>query len=185
MLNCSKSKTVLICGDHVCVNKAEANQYFEENLSIEVKVLEKKSDNTFDLVELNLKENQGKRGINISSKKNTNKNVKILSKKEIATIKENIKKKKKEIEIAKKINKKKELSNKKSHKIKENVRNINIKKEKKNEQNINSMKKNVIKIREDVFDVCTVLDKCSIEEISKYLIEQGKNKEFPDLTKRP
>ena len=77
------------------------------------------------------------------------------------------------------------MSNKKSHKIKENVRNINIKKEKKNEQNINSMKKNVIKIREDVFDVCTVLDKCSIEEISKYLIEQGKNKEFPDLTKRP
>ena len=31
LLNCSKSKTVLICGDHVCVNKAEANQYFEEN----------------------------------------------------------------------------------------------------------------------------------------------------------
>ena len=66
LLNCSKSKTVLICGDHVCVNKAEANQYFEENLSIEVKVLEKKSENSFDLVELNLKENQGKREINIS-----------------------------------------------------------------------------------------------------------------------
>ena len=185
LLNCSKSKTVLICGDHVCVNKAEANQYFEENLSIEVKVLEKKLENSFDLVELNLKENQGKREINISSKKNTDKIVKVLSNKEITSIKENIKKKKKEIQIAKKINKKKELSDRKSQKIKENVRNINIKKEKKNEQNINSMKKNVIKIREDVFDVCTVLDKCSIEEISKYLIEQGKNKGFPDLTKRP
>ena len=43
LTNCSKSKTVLICGDHVCINKAEANQYFEENLSIEVRVIEKKN----------------------------------------------------------------------------------------------------------------------------------------------
>ena len=34
---CSKPKTVLICGDHICVNQTEAEQYFEENLSIEVK----------------------------------------------------------------------------------------------------------------------------------------------------
>ena len=41
-ISCSKPKTVLICGDHVCINKAEANQYFEENLSIEVKIIDKK-----------------------------------------------------------------------------------------------------------------------------------------------
>ena len=40
--NCTKPKTVLICGDHVCVNKTEAEQYFEENLSKEVKIIEKK-----------------------------------------------------------------------------------------------------------------------------------------------
>ena len=40
--NCSKPKTVLICGDHVCINKAEANQYFEENLTIEIKIINKK-----------------------------------------------------------------------------------------------------------------------------------------------
>ena len=28
--NCSKPKTILICGDYKCVNKAEAEQYFEE-----------------------------------------------------------------------------------------------------------------------------------------------------------
>ena len=28
--SCSKPKTVFICGDHVCVNKAEAKQYFKE-----------------------------------------------------------------------------------------------------------------------------------------------------------
>ena len=35
-------KLFLICGDHVCINKDEADQYFEENLSIEVKIIDKK-----------------------------------------------------------------------------------------------------------------------------------------------
>ena len=54
--NCSKTKTVLICGDHVCVNNDEAEQYFEENLTLEVKVIDKKKKE-IDLIELNLKEN--------------------------------------------------------------------------------------------------------------------------------
>ena len=32
LTSCSKPKAVLICGDHVCLNKAEAELYFEENL---------------------------------------------------------------------------------------------------------------------------------------------------------
>ena len=184
LLNCSKSKTVLICGDHVCVNKAEANQYFEENLSIEVKVIEKKTRNSFDLVELNLKEKQGKREINISSKKNTDKNVKVLSKKEISIIKENIKNKKKGTQIAKKIYKKDKLNKKKPENIKENLKKINANEEKNIQKDI-IIKNNQNKIRKDVFDVCTVLEKCNIEEISKYLIKHGKSKGFPDLTKRP
>ena len=67
--NCSKPKTVLICGDHVCLNKAEAEQYFEENLSIEVKVINKQFDDEEDLVELNLKENSlGKKRIHQQKK---------------------------------------------------------------------------------------------------------------------
>ena len=184
LLNCSKSKTVLICGDHVCVNKAEANQYFEENLSIEVKVIEKKTRNSFDLVELNLNKNQGKREVNISPKKNTDKNVKVLSKKEISIIKENIKNKKKGTQIAKKIYKKDKLNKKKPENIKENLKKINANEEKNIQKDI-IIKNNQNKIRKDVFDVCTVLEKCNIEEISKYLIKHGKNKGFPDLTKRP
>ena len=77
--NCSKPKTVLICGDHVCVNKAEAEQYFEENLSIEVKIIEKKKKIKINLVELNLKENSlGNKKISISSKKITNNPIKKL-----------------------------------------------------------------------------------------------------------
>ena len=45
VIGCSKPKTVFICGDHVCVNKDEAKQYFEENLSLEVKVIDKKKNN--------------------------------------------------------------------------------------------------------------------------------------------
>ena len=51
--NCSKTKTVLICGDHICINKAEAEKYFEENLSIEVKVIDREKNKEKNLVELN------------------------------------------------------------------------------------------------------------------------------------
>ena len=76
--SCSKPKTVLICGDHVCINKLEAKQYFEENLSIEVKVINKQPQKEINLVELNLRNNEkGKREISLSSKSNTNKKLKI------------------------------------------------------------------------------------------------------------
>ena len=38
--------------------------------------------------------------------------------------------------------------------------------------------------RKDVVDVCTILEKCSIDEISKYLLDGGINKKFPDITTR-
>ena len=57
MYGCNKPKTVLICGDHVCVNKAEAEQYFEENLTLEVKIIDKKRSKEDNLVELNLNSN--------------------------------------------------------------------------------------------------------------------------------
>ena len=66
--NCSKPKTVLICGDHVCINKTEAEQYFEENLSIEIKVINKKIKKT-NLIELNLNNTKNKREVNLVSKK--------------------------------------------------------------------------------------------------------------------
>ena len=79
LTNCSKPKTVLICGDHTCVNKAEAEQYFQENLTIEVKVVNKKIKKEINLVELNLKDNQnGKREISILQKKKDKKTSKSI-----------------------------------------------------------------------------------------------------------
>ena len=87
--SCSTPKTVLVCGDHVCVNKAEAEQYFEDNLTIEVKIVEKKNKEEIDLVRLNLKEDStGNKGISVSSIKKTNKKLKTLSNYDVKKIKE-------------------------------------------------------------------------------------------------
>ena len=70
--SCGKPRTVLICGDHVCINKTEAEQYFEENLSLEVKIVDKKVKNELDLIELNLKEHpSGKKKIILSAIKSS------------------------------------------------------------------------------------------------------------------
>ena len=172
--SCSKPKTVLICGDHICVNKNEAEQYFEENLSIEVKIIDKKLNKNDDLVELNLRENSsGDKKISISTKNSTKNSIKKLSKKEITKIKADIQKKN-EKKAAKKLVKKtdKTFNQKKIKKIKLES----------NEKKITN--ENVNKKRKDIVDICTILEKCSIDEISKYLIKQGKNKKFPNITTR-
>ena len=89
--NCSKPKTVMICGDHKCINKDEAQQYFEENLSIEVKIIDNKIKNTFDLVELNLNQESENKEINIFSKLKTNQEIKVLTDSEIKRLNKNIK----------------------------------------------------------------------------------------------
>ena len=167
--SCSKPKTVMICGDHVCINKKEAKQYFEENLTLEVQIIEGNKSKQINLVELNLK-NEPKREINIVKKDKTDKTIKPLSNYEIKKIKEKIKEKKQERRFAKKNNKKK-LKNK----LKVTSPNNS------NNKNDNLLIK---KDSEKLVDVCTFLDKCSIEEISKYLINQGKKKKFPDITRR-
>jgi len=168
LVSCGKPKTVLICGDHVCVNKSEAKQFFEENLTIEVKVLDKNVKEKIDLVELNLNDEQsGKKKISIISKRKTNKSLKTLSNKEIANIKKKVKNKKKEKKIAKRLpNKSKE----KKDVFKPGV----------NKKMIETVSKRNI----NVIDVCTVLEKCNIDEISKYLLEQGRKKGFPDISKK-
>ena len=159
--SCSKPRTVLICGDHVCINKAEAEQYFKENLSLEVKIIDKRDKKEINLVQLNLNEDSdGKRIVNIS--KTDNKELKVLSNKEVSRIKKNIKKKAKDKKVVKKTFQQEELLSKK-----------NIKKPKK----LNKKQKELV-------DICTILEKCSIDEISKYLIKQGKNKKFPNITTR-
>ena len=178
--NCSKPKTVLICGDHVCVNKAEAEQYFEENLSIEVKIINQKNNEQIDLVELNLKNNENKvKQIAISPKKDTSKNLKTLSNDEIKKIKRNIKDKKQKKEIDNKISRK-TVKREENNAISELLE----KKDKNQEKKNSFVNKTIINKKINIVDVCTILEKCNIDEISKYLIKEGKKRDFPDITRR-
>ena len=87
---CSKPKTVLICGDHVCINKAEAEQYFEDNLTLEVQIIDNKKKQNVDLVQLNLNSDQNnKKEISVLKKDNTEKKIKVLSNDEIELKKKN------------------------------------------------------------------------------------------------
>ena len=43
---------------------------------------------------------------------------------------------------------------------------------------------NVNKPRKNVVDVCTIIEKCNIDEISKYLLNRKKKNKFPDITLR-
>ena len=46
-------------------------------------------------------------------------------------------------------------------------------------------KQNIMhKKNNDIVDICTILEKCNIDEISKYLLDKGNSKDFPDITKR-
>ena len=171
---CSKPKVVLICGDHVCINKTEAEQYFEDNLTLEVKVIDKKDQKNIDLVELNLKSNsKGEKKISILNKDKTREKIKVLSNDEIEIKKAELKKRKK--------------TNNKKTKIKKDNKQVKLERPKKKEKTLDrrkKVKKIVNKPSEKISDICTILEKCSIDEISKYLVKQGKEKKFPDITIR-
>ena len=150
--SCSKQKSVLICGDHICINKIEAKQYFEENLTIEVQIISKNKKSSYDLVDLNTNEN--KQDIKIFKNKN-NKIVKKLSKEEIRIKKTEIKKKKKI--------------------IKNNNKDI-LKIKTKNSEALTAYdNKNSI-------DICLKLDKCDIDSITDYLIKVSNEKDYPNIS---
>ena len=173
--SCSKPKTVLICGDHICINDSEAKRYFEENLSLEVKIINNKEKENIDLVELNLNTNKKNldKKISIKKKSKLENNLKTLSNKEIQEIKEDLKLKNKKQKIAKL----KTDLDKKQKKKKSSLSKIKSTSSNKSLQKID--KKNI-----EVVDVCTLIKKCSIDEISKYLLKQSKKKGFPDISKR-
>jgi hypothetical protein len=184
--NCSKPKTVLICGDHICVNKVEAEQYFEENLSIEVQIINRNKDknNNIDLVELNLAvENNNQKQVSITQKNETREKIKVLTNDEIESIKRNIKNKKK-------VKQNNVITQKKSVKKSEEFNKENIEEISKNKNKIKNKiankisRKNVNKDNKKIVDVCKIIEKCNIDQISKFIVEEGKKNKYPDITIR-
>ena len=111
-LSSDKTSKIYICGDHECANKKEINDYFKNNISIEVYSITSSSrkDKDYDLVELNMSNDQKDEIITLASRKKD--------------IKEDLKKRKK---IAKtKINKGEEISQIKKPKKKRKVTLVRI-----------------------------------------------------------
>tara|TARA_B100001248_G_C27236579_1_gene387367 strand:+ start:238 stop:753 length:516 start_codon:yes stop_codon:yes gene_type:complete len=157
LFSCSKPQTILICGNHKCVNKAEAEQYFEENLSLEVQIISKDKQISYNLVDLNLANDE--RNVKVIKKKDK-KVVKKLSKNEIKEKKIEIKKKKKILEQNKQISKK-EVNLRKKNKIATTSSN---------------------NILNNSLDICLKLEKCDIDSIAKYLIKESNEKDYPNIS---
>ena len=156
--SCAKQKSVLICGDHKCINKAEAKQYFEENLTLEVQIISKNKKSSFDLINLNM----GDKDPEIKIIKNDNKKiVKKLSKDEIMIKKAEIKQKNKEKESA--------LMSKKLKRD-----NLKIQKREKKISSYNSSSVST--------DICLKLENCDIESITNYLIKVSIDKDYPNIS---
>ena len=99
----NKVKKVYICGDHECANKKEINDYFKNNISIEIYTLSKssKKDKDFDLVELNMSNEDIKNIVSVDIQKKQIRD-KIKKRKKISKL--NIKKGENNIVNRKKIN---------------------------------------------------------------------------------
>ena len=157
LYSCSTSKSVLICGDHECINKEEAKLFFEENLTLEVKVITKNEEKNFNLVKMNLE----KESKNIKILKSKNKKiVRKLSKDEIKLKKDEIKKKK---NISKKV--------------------PDTKNEKKIDP-VSSIKVEKSMINKNPSNICSILEECNIDTISDYLIKQSLNKDYPNIASK-
>ena len=154
----NKVEKIYICGDHPCANKKEAEEYFDNNISVEIYTItsDKLKKENFDLVELNMLEDKlrSKNKIEISQKK------------------ENIKKQIKERKKLAKLKMKKIEESKESKGL---VVNKELAKKKK------PIKKK--KINKFTFiRICKNLEECDIDKIEKIVMDIGKQKDFPDIT---
>ena len=185
VIGCSKPTTMLICGDHECINKKEAQLYFEENLSLEVRVIDKNIKKTYDLIELNLNEIGSKKQIAVTEKKISDFKIKKLSKEEKIKKKNEINLKTKQAKLKKKKNKvlKKKVENSKLSKETAKKNSTILKKDIEKKNNLFNKKKKNNEMNYKISDVCLILDKCDIDEITNYLIKKGNEKKFPDIGK--
>ena len=195
--SCTLTKNTYICGDHACVDKKEFNEYFAENLVIEIKSKKIKKDTSIDLVKLNNTRLTNDTKINIKEAQYNK-----LSKKEK---KLQLKAKKAQLKAEKKIKKNEKKKRSKNEKA---LLKLTNKKNKINKVNNNnspiidtfskeSKKKQEVLIgkkmpKDDEIlqntrskkkaNLCDEMPDCDIDKIAELLIKKGKQKEFPDIT---
>lgn len=168
LISCSpEKKGVYMCGDRECLDKKEVEEYFSKNFSVEVIFNKEKKDESLNLIELNTNSQKIKKKSNTFI--NERKKISSLKKKEK---KDELKKRRKLVKL-KKIEKRKKIKkDKKNEKLQLKKINKNLKKEKKS-----------VKIKKTK-EFCLVLEECDIDEISEYFTKIGKEKKYPDITRK-
>jgi len=161
LLSCTNSNKVYICGDHPCKNKKEIDDYFQNNISMEVYVIEsnKIKKKNQDLIQLNL-----------SKAKNDKE-----KKKELAFLNE----RKQKIKNTKK--------EQKPSRLKLKVSSENEKKSKENKDKkklIPSKRKSAYKKQKTtkIVHMCKNMEECDIDIISKKVDDLSKEQSFPDIS---
>ena len=180
-ISCGKPQSILICGDKPCRNKQEANKYFNENLTLEIKIIDKKKEESFNLVNLNLNKNEVK-DVRVFKKKDDKKINDIEEEFKVSKrpINNEVDKKKESKKSAIKTIEKKTINDKKkdSSFVKLNKdSNLKKKRKKPNKKPLTSTN------TENTKNICLVLESCDIDQITKFLIEKGDKKDFPDITR--
>ena len=190
-ISCSTTKNVYICGDRTCADKNEFNEYFENNLLIEIVIdLPNKKNKNIDLVELNTinSENVKKDSFFSSTYKKSaiKKQKKIKKKEEKARLKKN-----NQIKIDEQ-NKIKLLESKRKEIV--NNQKIDTKKPtvEKKMKNFSRGSDPAEPLKEyatpdktklgNTPNVCVDIKDCDIDKITELLTKKGRNKNFPDIT---
>ncbi len=160
LLGCTSSNRVYICGDHECKNKKEIEDYFKNNISMEVYVVEsnKSKKKNQDLVQLNILKDK-----------------KVDKKKEELVF---LKKRKQEITKTKKEQKPSKL------KLKVETEKKEKSKEAKNKMGSAKSKTTFAYKKQKstkIVHMCKSMEECDIDIISKKVNDLGKGKSFPNI----
>ena len=164
LVSCSSTKKVYICGDHECKNKSEKEDYFKNNISLEVYILENKKDikKNQDLVKLNT---------NIENKQNIKKkNLNFLEKRKIQS--------KKNPTSEKPIKMKLKSDSKVDKNMPVKKHQLNNDKLKFNNEKSTFTTRNTTK----VIHMCKNLNECDIDVISNKINNLGKQKNYPKIS---
>tara|TARA_B100000945_G_C20266320_1_gene541739 strand:+ start:295 stop:813 length:519 start_codon:yes stop_codon:yes gene_type:complete len=159
LFGCSSNSKVYICGDHPCKDKNEIEDYFKNNISMEVYVIEndKLKKKNQDLVNLNMSN---------SNQKKNKENLAFLEKR-------------KQNDVNKK-------DNQKPLKLKLQVRTDIDNKPKKNKnqvlEDVSKKKFAYKKTKSTKFvHMCKKVEECDIDIISERISDLNKKKSFPDI----
>jgi len=201
VVSCTTVKKTYVCGDHICLDKKEFNEYFAENLIIEVQILKSKKK-SINLVQLNSLNATAPLKITDASRLNAikKKTYKATLKTQRSILKQ--KRKTKKIEEKNNIKNKKYLAKLKQKNDKENIAQKTIIDKKLNSSKVKT--KNILKsgsgidktkVSDKILtfksvktkpqeNLCKEINDCDIDKIAELLLEKGSKKKYPDITSK-